>query len=535
MKFYFCCLSLLSTLAAQSQDKPTHTIAGLMGSKASFLSNQHLFYVDSRGNGISYDLKTKQAIQVISAGQLSIGNRQIIASPDGRKLLVHKQEEPQLIDLDTKTIVRTYRHNSRSASVLAFSHSGNYVAAGFYNGMVYVWQTDSDAPLTRWDAHPKAVSALVFSHDDALMVTGSNSKRICIREGIDGQIQTELSAGGEVDKLSICRDNTHLLSVVSEPFGSQWTSLWNIKTKEELIKLPDVSMAVFSPDGKRFATYNWTTRVVSVWTIANRRIIRAISETCDHLYFSPTGDYLITQNEAAIKAWPMGKLPASEKEITRATAVSLAQWEALGVTYPTDAQVQTKLAEMLAIDSRSMEEWAKLAKRIPAQKALADKKAFDLVGTCSVRNIQLYLSVFPAGQYRSLVAGRLKKATACEAMQAANRSGAASSGYSSSRTVAPGLANHTDCEAYAYITLINEDSMEKEYRLEFYYRNSLQSTRIGKSIVIRNRKDDNRWDVHTGFSDAESSYSGLELLIKDAFNKQIKPLSGCRTWTYLER
>ncbi|XP_057427398.1 protein ROOT INITIATION DEFECTIVE 3-like [Lotus japonicus] len=56
---------------------------------------------------------------------------------------------------------------------LAANHPGTYLAGGGSSGDVYFWQVETGRLLKKWHAHYRAVTCLVFSEDDSLLISGS--------------------------------------------------------------------------------------------------------------------------------------------------------------------------------------------------------------------------------------------------------------------------------------------------------------------------------------------------------------------------
>ncbi|RDX70085.1 Protein ROOT INITIATION DEFECTIVE 3, partial [Mucuna pruriens] len=56
---------------------------------------------------------------------------------------------------------------------LAANHPGTFMAGGASSGDIYLWEVETGRLLKRWRAHFRAVTCLVFSDDDSLLVSGS--------------------------------------------------------------------------------------------------------------------------------------------------------------------------------------------------------------------------------------------------------------------------------------------------------------------------------------------------------------------------
>ncbi|KAJ7958170.1 protein ROOT INITIATION DEFECTIVE 3-like [Quillaja saponaria] len=56
---------------------------------------------------------------------------------------------------------------------LAANHQGTYVVGGGLSGNIYLWEVASGRLLKKWHAHYRAVTCLVYSEDDSLLISGS--------------------------------------------------------------------------------------------------------------------------------------------------------------------------------------------------------------------------------------------------------------------------------------------------------------------------------------------------------------------------
>ncbi|KAJ1435393.1 WD40/YVTN repeat-like-containing domain superfamily [Sesbania bispinosa] len=56
---------------------------------------------------------------------------------------------------------------------LAANHTGTYLAGGALSGDIYLWEVETGRLLKKWHGHYRAVTCLVFSEDDSLLISGS--------------------------------------------------------------------------------------------------------------------------------------------------------------------------------------------------------------------------------------------------------------------------------------------------------------------------------------------------------------------------
>ncbi|KAK7340711.1 hypothetical protein VNO77_21421 [Canavalia gladiata] len=62
---------------------------------------------------------------------------------------------------------------------LAANHPGTFIAGGGLSGDIYLWEVETGRLLKKWRAHFRAVTCLVFSEDDSMLISGSEDG--CVR------------------------------------------------------------------------------------------------------------------------------------------------------------------------------------------------------------------------------------------------------------------------------------------------------------------------------------------------------------------
>ncbi|XP_058756704.1 protein ROOT INITIATION DEFECTIVE 3-like [Vicia villosa] len=61
---------------------------------------------------------------------------------------------------------------SEPITPLAANHSGTYLVGGGLSGEIYLWEVETGKLLRKWHGHNTAVTCLVFSEDDSLLISG---------------------------------------------------------------------------------------------------------------------------------------------------------------------------------------------------------------------------------------------------------------------------------------------------------------------------------------------------------------------------
>jgi WD40 repeat protein len=106
------------------------------------------------------------------------GIQRFAFSPDGSLLAVSGRDHKIAIwNVSTRTVKATLARTI-DASALTFSHSGEFIAAGYDDGSIWVWKTDGGQPVAAPAAHDEAVQSIAFGPNDDLLATSSSDRSV---------------------------------------------------------------------------------------------------------------------------------------------------------------------------------------------------------------------------------------------------------------------------------------------------------------------------------------------------------------------
>jgi WD40 repeat protein len=192
---------------------------------------------------------------------------------------------------------------------IAFSHSGQWLAAGFLHGGVQFWEVDSMLQRNVFIGHYASVNSVAFSPNDLLLVTGSRDRAIKLWDADSGrEIQVLNGHTAEVSAVTFSPDGQWLVSGSHD----KTIRIWRAATGHEVETLRGhtrpVTSVVFSPDGQRLASGGWD-RTIRLWELDSGRatgVLTGHRKGVASLAMSPDGRRLASGGESGeVKLWDL--------------------------------------------------------------------------------------------------------------------------------------------------------------------------------------------------------------------------------------
>ena len=142
------------------------------------------------------DAASQQGIRTLSGHRGNING--IVFSPDAKHLF-SAAGEPGLFgeikkwDVDSGTLLQTFRGHHDAIYALALSHDGAILATGSYDQMIHLWNTSDGTLLRSLAGHQGAVFDLDFRADDKILASASADRTIKLWNVDDGKRMDTLS------------------------------------------------------------------------------------------------------------------------------------------------------------------------------------------------------------------------------------------------------------------------------------------------------------------------------------------------------
>ena len=202
--------------------------------------------------------------------------------------------------------IRSLQLPTDSAYSLSLNSADRTLALAGWDGSIRIWNRDKLQLLKSWEGHKTPVSALVYSPDGSLLVSGSNDPTIKLWDAKTGELVRSLTGHkARINSLSFSPTDNLLLSGSDD----QTLRLWNL-TDGQMIRsfstAPDSASSVaFSPDGRTLAIGGYS-NTVKLWRVDGVLLhtLTGHSLAVTAIAFSPDGNTLASASwDGTLKLW----------------------------------------------------------------------------------------------------------------------------------------------------------------------------------------------------------------------------------------
>jgi len=206
-----------------------------------------------------------------------------VFSPDGKRLAIGNVREVCVLDVESKTKLQAYRlpdwiggEPSDIVMSLAFFPDGQRLIAGFYSGMVKVWDLSGATAEVTLDAHDHQVRGLAVLPDGQTLVSASREVRF-----------------------------------------------WNLNSRRQVGEFkPRVTMffgCSISPDGRRLAI-GASDGLITIWDLASRQEVATLdkhTQRVDWVAFLSDGNTLASVGLDHVRIWRAASLAEADGEMRK--------------------------------------------------------------------------------------------------------------------------------------------------------------------------------------------------------------------------
>ncbi|KAI0937984.1 hypothetical protein AcV7_003303 [Taiwanofungus camphoratus] len=190
---------------------------------------------------------------------------------------------------------------------LAYSPDGRYIASGFEDSTIIIWDPVTRQRRSTLQDHFDTVCSLAFSPDSTRLVSGSRDKRLIIWDVASGQRVNILEGHqGFVDSVAYSPDGNTIASASVDFTVRLWDAHTGIVRSVSGGHNAMVMLVTFSPDGRRLVSAS-ADCIVRVWNTSDdtqTAILDGHQGVIYSIAFSPDGRRIVTgSDDATCRIW----------------------------------------------------------------------------------------------------------------------------------------------------------------------------------------------------------------------------------------
>lgn len=241
-------------------------------------------------------------------------------SPDGQQFASASRDRTiKLWDARTGTVRQTLAGHADCVTSVAFSPEGHWLVSGSDDQVVKLWDARSGREVAAFTGHSVPVNSVAFSPDGSLIVSSSSDLyrrgEIRIWDAVEHSLIRTLAENCDpIRCLAFTPDGVHLAAAGGYPNQGGRIRVWSIETGIEKRGFYGhqnyVNSLSFSPDGTRLVSGGWddTCRdeMVFLWdtqTHVDLRTISLFQVEVSCAVMTPDGTRFATASDRAIRIW----------------------------------------------------------------------------------------------------------------------------------------------------------------------------------------------------------------------------------------
>lgn len=220
-----------------------------------------------------------------------------------------KQQEVIFFHWKEQKIENVFSLSEESPSTISFNSKGNFLAVGFQNGKIKIWNTGTSLLKKTLDEHKDTVTKIQFSANDEMIFSSSYDKSIVIWDSKTGASKQTLWNKKPVISFSLeQKQEQKLFSLTQKGYEE-----WNLKSGGSIshgIQYAFYAATQFSPDGSKLATGGFKGEVFlrEGEKYQKTRILSRHQNQVHQVVFSPDSNFLASASlNDSIHLWDLKK------------------------------------------------------------------------------------------------------------------------------------------------------------------------------------------------------------------------------------
>ena len=256
-----------------------------------------------------WDIETQTPIATLSGHRLWVSS--VAFSPDGTIAFRSRDEAVVLWDFETGNVATLEEKSGRESRWLlplsvAFSRDGTVLASGATDGIIRLWDVETQTSIATLSGHRLSVSSVAFSHDGTVLASGAGDETVKLW---DVETQTLIATLSGHTRRVTCVAFSRDGILASGSIGGT-IKLWDVATRDLIATLEGhtswIRSVSFSPDGKTLASGS-SDGTVKLWDVETENVSFSLFEHTSwvsSVSFSADGKTLASgSGEGTVKLW----------------------------------------------------------------------------------------------------------------------------------------------------------------------------------------------------------------------------------------
>ncbi len=247
-------------------------------------------------------------------------------SHDGRLFATVGSVGLQLLSLETRQVIRTFRSAAPWSRCLAFSPDDRVLVAGGNDHSVRMWDVAGGRRLHTRTTHKSIVQSVAFSPDGSLFASAGNDHQILIWDPVSFAVTKQLRGHTNgVRALVFCPDSRTLISAGEDKL----IRIWDIATGVEASRLAGHTGWIYdlalTSDGRTLASCSRdkTVRIWDMGLLREQYVLRGHSKSVRSLAFSKDDAFLAAgASLGAVRIWRMNQTSQAVTNLSSVPSVS---------------------------------------------------------------------------------------------------------------------------------------------------------------------------------------------------------------------
>ncbi len=252
-----------------------------------------------------WDLATgHEAIRIQPPGVIIANDRALAISGDGKYIAynnffgTHANSHIVLAEAENGRSIAHLKGHTNQILCLAFSHDGQTLASGSFDGVVNLWDLKTLKSRLRFVADSSVLSTLAFSPHDEFLATGGWDHKLAVWRTSNGEELAALQGHlGRIQSIAFSADSARLCTASDDGTVRVWSRTVPPKQSCAVTNSPFVFNAKVSPGGG-LASFDGND-TVTIWDATNliqRSSFRIPDESAEHVAYASGGKLTAIQH-----------------------------------------------------------------------------------------------------------------------------------------------------------------------------------------------------------------------------------------------